>query len=660
GEPNFDRTDLNESDQIGLTGFKLNRIAAGQGNPDRDTDGVLFFTDSNNWPQRLYEQFTDPDPMVRFDRPLASNYNIGFLFASGPFKLKAGKTERFSLALAYGGDLGELRRTVKTVQQIYDANYRFAVPPPLPTLTAEEGDGYVRLSWNSFSEKGADPVTGEFDFEGYRIYRSTDPEFQDPRVITTGTGSGPLGNGRPVAQFDLNDARNGYSEQLVEGVAYYLGDDTGLTHTWTDTTVTNGQEYFYALTAYDYGSDALDFYPSENAISVSRTPRGGLILPKNVVVVRANPRALGYVPAEADTATQAEGAGVGTVRVEVVNSNLVPADHLFKIDFNTATPLEVRATTYALIDSTTHEVLFTDGADFTASGTGAVGGGLLPLVTTLPSVQVDPSSGYRPGSPTNTRIKVAYQPTLSNNLNRPGYPDDITIEFSDTVLDTSINLIPFFLAKPAKFRVIAHKPEGDRQLDFKFTDGDNDGTLSRVSDRITIVTYAGTSPTTPSDTWRAELDTLGQAARGLIVPPGAGDIYDLKLRVPFGADDIYVFTTRASMIDESLAAGQFGTDPYVVPNPYVSSATFEPERFAVSGRGDRRLEFRGLPAGCTIRIYSVKGDLVQTLHHDGSNDGYMPWDLRTKDNLDVAPGLFFFHVDAGPLGTTVGKFAVIK
>jgi hypothetical protein len=31
GEPNFDRTDLNESDQIGLTGFKYNKIKAGQG-----------------------------------------------------------------------------------------------------------------------------------------------------------------------------------------------------------------------------------------------------------------------------------------------------------------------------------------------------------------------------------------------------------------------------------------------------------------------------------------------------------------------------------------------------------------------------------------------------------------------------------------------------
>ena len=111
GEPNFDRTDLNESDQIGLTGFKLNRIRAGPGQPDQDVDGILFFTDSQDWPQRLYDQFTDPEPgRCASTRPLASNYNIGFLFASGPFTLRAGQTERFSLALAYGADLDELRR----------------------------------------------------------------------------------------------------------------------------------------------------------------------------------------------------------------------------------------------------------------------------------------------------------------------------------------------------------------------------------------------------------------------------------------------------------------------------------------------------------------------------------------------------------------------
>jgi hypothetical protein len=237
GEPNFDRTDLNESDQIGLTGFKMNRI---RGIPP--IDDILFYTTAANWPQRLYEQFTNPVPAARFDSAVASNYNIGFLFASGPFTLRAGQTERFSLALAFGADLFELRSTVRTVQQIYNANYQFAVPPALPTVTAEEGDGFVRLSWDDTAERGADPVTGEFDFEGYRIYRSTDPEFTDPKVISTGQGNQFPGNGKPSAQFDLVDGVRGYSRMTVEGVSYFLGDETGITHTWTDTTVTNGQQ----------------------------------------------------------------------------------------------------------------------------------------------------------------------------------------------------------------------------------------------------------------------------------------------------------------------------------------------------------------------------------------------------------------------------------
>ena len=71
-----------------------------------------------------------------------------------------------------------------------------------------------------------------------------------------------------------------------------------------------------------------------------------------------------------------------------------------------------------------------------------------------------------------------------------------------------------------------------------------------------------------------------------------------------------------------------------------------------------------------IRIYTVRGELVRTLHQDGSvsaggditgsNQGFVAWDLRTKDNLDVAPGLYIYHVDAPGVGTHVGKFAVIK
>jgi hypothetical protein len=56
----------------------------------------------------------------------------------------------------------------------------------------------------------------------------------------------------------------------------------------------------------------------------------------------------------------------------------------------------------------------------------------------------------------------------------------------------------------------------------------------------------------------------------------------------------------------------------------------------------------------------VRGDLVRTLSQDGSLDGYVAWDLRTKDNLDVAPGLYIYNVEAPGVGDYTGKLAVIK
>jgi hypothetical protein len=652
GETNFDRTDLHESDQIGLTGFKMNRIRVGQGSSG-PVDNVLFFTNEDNWPQRLYEQFTDPNPSARFDAPLVLNYNIGFLFASGPFTLKAGKTERFSLALAYGGDLEELRRTVKTVQQIYNANYQFAVPPPIPTVTAEAGDGYVRLSWDDLAERGVDPVTGELDFEGYRIYRSTDPEFRDPRVITTGTGTGPIGNGRPIAQFDLINDKRGFSRQTVEGVAYYLGQETGI-HQRTDSTVVNGQEYYYAVTAYDYGSDSLNFYPSENSIPVSRTPRGEITLPINVVTVRPEPRVLGYVPASAESMTRLSGDGTGLVEVAVVNSNEVPEDHLFKISFITPAPNRLRAISYSLTDSTSGSLLFKTGQDLQGEGIGPVASGLLPIVTTLASVTIDSTrTGFTPESPTDVRLKITYLEVLPKDQSRPGYPEDLSIIFDDAVVDTSLAMF-LYPAKPARFHVVGHGPDGNHPMKFRFVDADSNAALNAPDDFFDIVTYTAEQPAVPIATWRAQIDTTGTSSAPTVRPLGPGTSTRLAPRALRGRRR-FLFRTRSERIDDDLAASQ-RFKPYVVPNPtsYRPASSGAVRRLRARERRINPAVFRR----CTIRITRY-GDLVQTLEHDGSDEGFVPG-ISVHKTIWTSHRLYVFHVDAGALGTNIGKFALIK
>jgi hypothetical protein len=581
--------------------------------------------------------------------------------------LKATKTERFSLALAFGSDLQELRNTVKVVQAIYNANYQFATPPPTPTVQAEVGDHSVQLSWDDVAERSTDPVALVNDFEGYRIYRSTDPDFLDPQVILSGRGTTPIGHGKTVAQFDLVDGIWGYSEVTVEGIAYYLGNESGLVHTWKDTAVTNGQQYYYAVTSYDYGPTVVQsgggfqkftFYPSENSISVSRTLRGGTILPKNVVAVRPNPKVLGYTHAGVSDATHIAGDGVGSVSVKRINSTLIPNEHVFTVTFSTD-PDSVHAQAYILTDSTHGKVIFASGNVFDGSLRGQVGSGLQPVVYTLPTIEIDSSTGFTTSSTTNAKLSTEYVEIMPIGYKRFAFPVDLTVEFSNTIVDTSLAQFPF-RALPVKFRVIAHTPTGDKRLKFFFGDLNRDSTLSYVPggnhEAIQVLTGPDSVQVSKRITWKIQL--TGDSAN--TKTPTLGDVYEMRLNKPFTVGDTFRFTT----VGESVAADQekeaFPGAPYVVPNPYVGAASFEPAPFGVQGRGDRRIEFRGLPRSCSIRIYTIRGELVQTLYHDGSNDGYVAWNLRTKDNLDVAPGLYIYHVDAGSDGTHIGKFGIIK
>ncbi len=655
GEPNFDRTDINESDQIGLTGFKMNRIRAGAGAPTSNVDAIVFYNGEQSWAQRLYDQFSNPDPSVRFDQPLVQNYNIGFLFASGPFKLEAGRRERFSLALAYGVDLQELQTNVETVQSIYNANYQFATPPPTPTVKAVARDGVVELSWDNAAERGSDPVTNRNDFEGYRIYRATDPDFNDARLLNleeTPSGRNVSGKGKPIAQFDLINGIRGYSNLQVEGIAYYLGNDNGIVHTYRDTTVTNGVTYYYGVTAYDRGSEEFKFYPSESALSVSRTLRGGTILPSNVVQVTPNARVPGFVGGETSDVEHVAGAGTGTVRVRVVGDELVPDGRRYRLTFEGLAD-SVRAQSYTLTDVTTGAILFEGGQDLAGEGTGPTATGLLPLVTTPRYPRADTlASGFTQASPTDAVVAPRYSESVPPGRKRPGYPESLTITFADTPLDTSRAAIGA-PARPVKFKITGD--ESGKQFDFAFRDENGDQTISAPGEYIEIQTQESFASARLRPVWRIEYAGATAATQ----PPVGGSIYHLVVSKPFGPGDVFEFSTTGATVAE--AASVWGDErPYAVPNPYVGASDFEARPFGVSGRGDRAIEFRAIPAGSEVRIYTLRGDLVDTIRHDGGFVGAVRWDLRTKDNLDAAPGLYFFVVETPGGASHTGKFAIIK
>jgi hypothetical protein len=450
-------------------------------------------------------------------------------------------------------------------------------------------------------------------------------------------------------------------------MAFNLGNETGLVHSYRDTTVTNGQEYYYAVTSYDYGAtiiqgktgESFTFYPAENAISVSRTLLGGVTLPKNVVAVRPNPKVPGYKDASTSGVTQISGSGTGTVAVNVLNSALVPNNHVMKITFN-ANPDSVHPLSYNLIDSTdNNRVLFSTGNDFDGKGSGISALGIQPVVFTLPKYQIDTANTkFIAGSTTNAQLSFAYKNIfLPENLRRELFPANFTIRFSDVVVDSALppkGGDPF----PVKFTIVTNTPTGEKKVKFSMYDFNGDSTLSYYgnTEEVRILTGSDTLPMFQRETWTITLKNASPTT----VTPTKGDVFEFKLLLPFSSNDVFVFKASGASVAPQAAKDQFKNGPYVVPNPYVGAASFEPAPFGVQGRGDRRMEFRNIPQNSTVRIYTVHGELVRTLIQDGSTNGYIAWDLRTKDNLDVAPGLYIYHVDAGSAGTSIGKFAVIK
>lgn len=388
--------------------------------------------------------------------------------------------------------------------------------------------------------------------------------------------------------------------------------------------------------------------------------RGGIILPKNVVEVYPNAPVLGYVSASANNVSQVSGTGVGKVDVQVKIPDIVPDNHLFEIRFYN-NPDSVRAQSYMLIDKTAGDTLYKTGNDLIGNGTGQVGLGLLPIISTPELISIDSvNTGFTLDSKTNGKFKVRYSEAFPITLRRIGFPENVEILFSDVTQDTSVAAVGV-PAKQAKFKIIAKTTNGDKKLKFRFRDLDNSGTLNSPSEYIEVLTYTSLQPNVLKATWKIELDTTGWGNNFILTPTTTGDVYKLKLNVPYSDSDVFQFTTTGQFVNKTSAKNEFDGKPYVVPNPYVGAASFEPQRYAVSGRGERKIEFRGLPANCTVRIFTINGELVNTLYHEGVvTNGTISWDLRTKDNLEVAPGLYIFHVDASDIGTYIGKFAIIK
>jgi hypothetical protein len=152
--------------------------------------------------------------------------------------LTAGSTVRVVYALVAGQTEADLRANADLAQQLYDNYFVGPEPPNTPTLTSQAGDRKIYLSWNDTAQHTIDPLSGENDFAGYKLYRSDNQGRTWGKAYDTTHNDCLKLDYWPIAKYSVSDPTDLIPRSLV---------DTGLI---------NGVEYWYCLVAYDTGASA--------------------------------------------------------------------------------------------------------------------------------------------------------------------------------------------------------------------------------------------------------------------------------------------------------------------------------------------------------------------------------------------------------------------
>jgi hypothetical protein len=707
-EPDFASTDVSESDMLGLTAFKMYEC------PSHGPKAWWFSND------KIFYKLMTESGLEVFTGEVV---NLIQMFASGEFPLYQGRTERISMAQlcsyeelsglnSSSHDAPSLYEKKDIVQIIYEADYRFAQPPVMPELTATAGDGKVILRWDDRADKMTrDPMLGNVnDFEGYKIYKSTDKRFADAEQLRDayGNAAGKV----PVFQCDVKDGRKGSTNYgMTNGESFYLGEDTGIRHYFIDEDVQNGRTYYYAVVAYDYGvpPDNLEtngIGPSENNVVVDIDEYDEIrYVGKNVQIVTPHQDAAGYVSPSIKILQKDKFLGSGSMTPELVDRSQVKGGHTYKVKFDIDTlgfntSRADRRVSYDILYVTNglsvYDVTAGDSLVYRESSDAYPEKNLqyvededywyfnideelhtevfdgLRLKSTHPVRQAlfdEEGSGWVVG---NSPMTV----TLS--LNESKYlPYDYEIIFTDkeyktrctklnriknqedTILGTS-DLLAGAFNFYVENKCFTDSTGAYDILDLAVWDVNKDGKYESSKDYILVgpILQVGTDYYWGGTVFSLDFQSVAFESN----MPKAGDVYQVNFKRPFFKTDSMVFMVNpvVELDDEELQEDM--KDIKVVPNPYIATNAMEPALMNYQLNQKRRLMFTHIPASCEIRIFTSSGVLVDKIEVDNAPDnGIVHWDLLSREGLEIAAGLYLYHAKSIKTGDEkMGKFFVIK
>ncbi len=589
----------------------------------------------------LLPQKPDEDPAryewiakQQFDTPLPPDDQFYIMCTNG-IDLPAGKTIRVVYAIVAGQDETEFRNNADLAQTLYDGFFVGPKPPPTPTLKVREGNGRTILSWDNVAETFVDPLSGIQDFQGYKLYRSTNLGLTWGDEDRAGETSCQSVDYQTIATFRVNAP----------------GDP--IPHSFVDTNVVNGFEYWYCLAAFDSGDTTVPVDPLQNAFG---TPENDVNVARSI----PNTNPAGYVAAQSTVLRNSVADSSDGSIWPIVLDPTQAGDHVHKVAFTE----DDLGTYWSLIDTVSGDTLLSNQTTQFASMNQSAADSLVSFFPIVNGMQVAVFNGERtpaqmvqtgfatPGD-TSLRMDTFLGTTIVDAFGFPAsylggdkhFRMDYEIRFTGTnsfatsaLDDVTPVSVPFEV-----WNVTTNQQVFVEIFDFADNgvyDASDGDFIDIVNIPYDVVAHPEAFPT--YHTWMFRFDTAAANAQ-------AGDVYRITGAPLNSPQDEFYFSPDG--VNLSLAAGQL-KNVKVVPNPYFARAGWE------NNNAGTKLNFTHLPQQCTIRVYTLAGDLVRTIEHD-SGGGDESWDLLSLNGQQVASGIYFYHIDSNA-GEFVGRFAVIN
>lgn len=589
---------IRQGEELGMTSLKQFTLET-----DPRDDGERYFA------MRGFDHISGE--YDRFDRTeVAADQR--FIQNTGPFDLAPDSTVRVVVAVLAAQDSTELLKAAYNAQKAFNLNFILPSPPPSPKLTLVPGNKKVTVVWDNSPEnapdpfypfRGADQNYREFDFEGYRVYRSEDGS------------EWTLIDSCDIANADTTGRGNN------SGLHYSFVDSVGLI---------NGYPYYYAVTSYDFNSSpaSLESGRSLNAQQVSpRTEPANYRPPSEMQVSQAN-----------------------------------TGDGVLQIAANVLFPFDVKSTSYTMTIDSVRGTRTRPFYHYSLDGTSeSYDGVLIADLVGTEYVMAEQKSVVLNGAELAFQGRADINTYRINNVTEAGSGDAVSGLVSVVIPDRrhlySANKFQLvFRAAGDNYTVEVTDLDNNIPVEFSSAIGGYTWGFIRINPNIfpleeTIpaagvpklslpgIEISGFTKDDLSDGLTWIVNATGDRS------PAKGDVYTLTF------PDVANYAQTGSLDNIRVVP-----DPYIVRNEWEGGYEFQ------------RLSFTNLPNRCTIRIFTISGELVKTIEHnsDGGNSaiensqgGAAYWDLITNSERQIASGVYIYHIES-EVGEKVGRFAVIR